>query len=267
MKKLILTSLCVLFIAGTVQAALDIDAIVITSCKGYLNGTADSNPWLFEIWVDFVDDSGMERIDVTRPGSSTPFTTIYYEEDEGWSYDSPIDYVSLTALQADYAQGNYTFDFIGAGDTLLNSVTLDYSEIIEPLNPVNFTYPANGATDVPLNPTLTWTVGTGDGDALAMWLDSDDDWYENLLASMDTLSWGPLGPLKPNHTYELEISVINIKDIEPGPALPTMTLSGDEFKYGLWIEYLNEMEFTTIPEPATIALLAFGSLVMLRKKQ
>ncbi len=255
-----------MFIACTVQAALDIDAIVITSCKSYHNGTADSNPWLLEIWVDFVDESGLEHIDVTRPGDSTPFTSIYYQEDEGWSYDSPTDYISLSALQADYATGNYTFDFIDAGDTLLNSVTLDYSGITEPLNPVNFTYPAHGATDVPLDPTLTWTIDPNDGDALAMWLDSDDDWYENVPASMDEDSWQP-GHLKPNHTYGFELSVINAKDIQYGPALPTMTVGSDEFKYGLWIEYLNEMEFTTIPEPATICLFGLGALGLIRRKK
>lgn len=251
-------------VAGTAQAALDVDAIVMTSCKSHLDGTPSGpNPWCFEVWVELDDSGSMDNINMTLPDG----TTIYplYEEYGEWYYDS-TDYPSLGDLQIDYPTGEYTFDFRDASSSLL-TFELDYSGLSEPTNPVDFTYPEyDGETGISTTPTFTWTIDAGAGNTLAMWLDNDD-WYENGPVSMDTTSWGPLGPLNPNHTYELEISVINVKDLEPGPAFPTMTVGSDEFKYGLWIEHLNEIEFTTAPEPATICLLGLGALSLLRRKR
>lgn len=266
MKKLKLLTICaavgvIMAVTGTAQAALDVNAIVMTSCKDHLDGTADPNPWCFEVWVELDDSGSLDNINMTLPDGLTTYPLC---EEYGWWYYDSTDYPSLGVLQIDYPVGEYTFDFRD-GDSSLLTFKLDYSGLTEPTNPVNFTYPAHGATDVNLNPTFTWTIDAGDGNALAMWLDNDD-WYENVPVSMDTTSWGPLGPLDTNHTYDLEVSVINVKDLQPGPAFPTMTVGSDEFEYGLWIEYLNEIEFTTVPEPTTIVLLGLGSLVLLRRK-
>lgn len=263
----------IMVVVATVSAApaenLDIEGIYISSFKGHLDGAAYSNPWYFEIWVDFIATDDLDHIDVTMPGGTEPFATIY-EDDYGWEYSSPADYSSLTVLQEDYALGNYTFEFIGSGDVLLNSVTLDYSGLSEPYAPVDFTYPSvDGQTGVDINPTLTWTVDPCDGDALGMWLwdpTIGEDVYQDVPVPMDTLSWAP-GALDPNNDYFLEVSVFGVKDAQPGPALPIMTINDDTFAYGLLIEYCNEIEFTTVPEPATVALLGLGSLVLFRSKR
>ncbi|MFA5291586.1 MAG: hypothetical protein WC496_00975 [Phycisphaerae bacterium] len=247
--------------AGTAQAALDVDTIVMTSYKSHTDGTPDFYPWRFEVWVELDDSGSLDHIEVTKPGDLTPFTTIY-EVDGNWEFESS-GYLTIAALQGDYPTGEYTFDFYSDSSSLL-TFNLDNSGLTEPTNPVNFTYPAYGATDVSLNPTFTWTIDSGAGDALGLWLDSDNDWYENIPVSMDTTSWEPLGPLNPNCTYDLEVSVINAKDLN-GLAFPTMTVGSDEFKYGLWIEYLNGIEFTTIPEPASAAILALGMFALRRK--
>jgi hypothetical protein len=265
MKKLM--TICaavelIMAVTGAAQAALDVNTIIMTSYKSHLDGAAETDPWNFEIWVDFVDTTGLDHINVTKPGGLSSFTI----DGGDWEYQS-INYPDLAALQVDYPTGEYTFDFRSASSSLL-TFELDYSGLSEPTNPVDFTYPEyDGETGISTTPTFTWTIDAGAGNALAMWLDNDADWYENVPVSMDTTSWGPLGPLNPNHTYELEISVINVKNLEPGPAFPTMTVGGDEFKYGLWIEHLNEIEFTTAPEPATICLLGLGALSLISRKK
>ncbi|MHC4633082.1 MAG: hypothetical protein ACYS9C_17700 [Planctomycetota bacterium] len=111
------------------QAALDIDGIYIISMKDYRDGTPSppSNPWDFRIWVNLVDTDSLDHIDVTKPGGSTPFTTLSLPD---YGYRSPSQYSTLGNLQVDYPTGNYTFEFRNSIDTLLRSVTLDYRSIL-----------------------------------------------------------------------------------------------------------------------------------------
>lgn len=150
-------------------------------------------------------------------------------------------------------------DFYDSSGTLLNSVALvDSGGISQPSSPVDFTYPEyDGQTGIPTHPTFIWAVSPSAGDALWMSLLDcvvDENIYESFPASMTTLSWTP-GPLQPNHEYELEVSVINVKNLQPGPELPTMTANGDTFEYCLMIEYYNDIEFTTISVPAIEAAI------------
>ena len=236
-------------------AALDIEGIYMTSCKDHLDGTPYDYPWCFEIWIDLVDPGTLDHIHVTPPtGGSGPGSGpfIIYEDGDWWEYESPNDYLSLAALQAVYPPGDYTFEFHDSGHVPLNSVTLDYSGLSEPDNPVDFTYPStNGQTGIDLDPTFEWLVDLSDGDALGMWLWDPvtyEDVYGDVPVSMNTLDWTP-GSLEPSHDYHLEVSVFRVKDGQPGPTLPTTTGTdvGDTFEYALLIEYLNEIEFTTAP--------------------
>lgn len=230
------------------QADLDISGIYITSCKDHLDGEALSIPWVFEVWVDFVDRGSLHHIDVT---DSASFTI-----DDDW-YESSTDYSTLTALRGDYPTGNYKFEFEDSSNTVLRTVNFDYSGISEPLSAVDFTDPSeNNQTDIPLDPTFTWTIDPGDGDALGMWLWDPvamDDVYEDVPVLMTETSWTP-GPLLPNHDYDLEVSVFGIKD----GVIGTMTVGGDTFECYPLIEHMNEIDFTTVPVPGAVFLGAIG---------
>lgn len=137
--------LCIVAILGillatpTPAATLDIEGIYMTSCKDHLDGTVYTDPWVFEVWVNLEEQGSLHHIDVTPFGRS-PFTI--YEDAGYWEYESPTDYSSLGDLRGDYPTENYTFEFLDSEDTLLDSVTLNYPELDEPLSPVDFTYPS-----------------------------------------------------------------------------------------------------------------------------
>jgi len=269
MKKLILMGLCVLLVASTAQATLDIGGIYISSIMDYEDGSAITNPWVFEIWVDIVTPEDLDHIDVTLPDSST--INLIEEEDNFWQYESLSGYSNLAKLHVVYGAGSYIFEFENSIDVVLNTITLNNSGISEPLNPVHFTYPEyDGQIDISTSPTFTWDVSLGDGDALGVWLvdvAADEDIYMmDIPVSMDTNSWSP-GLLDPGQDYELEVSVFEVKNPQEGPALPTDIVNSDQFTYGLLIEYNNIIEFTTVPEPTTIALLGLGCLPLLGKRR
>jgi len=209
------------------EAALDIDWIAIHWSKHHLDGTPDADPWVFEMWVDFVDTGDLDHVDATTPGSQPPFHTVQSTSGNRWFWWSYSDYSSLTDLLAVYQEGIYTFEFRDSTDALLRTVTLDCSNLPDvPSNPVDFTYPStDGQTDVPLNPTFTWTVDSGAGEGLGMVVQYSvtpyDQIYENIPVSMSTTSWAP-GPLLANHSYVLSVGVGNGKDLGVGPTLPTM---------------------------------------------
>ncbi|MHC4489499.1 MAG: hypothetical protein ACYS9C_17705 [Planctomycetota bacterium] len=252
--------LVILLVTPVAEAALDIDWITITSVKNYVDSIAGAQPWGFEMWVDVVDPGSLDHIDVTPPSPATPFTLSKYNG--SWEWDSPSYYSSLTNLQSAYPLGTYTFQFRNSSNALLDTATFDYSGLPgEPSNPVNFTYPASdGATGISINPTFTWTVNSGDGDTLMMALRdviTDEDLYWDAPVLMTTTSWTP-GSLIAGREYGLDVSVLEVKGWG-GPDWPTaMTSGSDEFAYSPMIEYLNEINFTTIPAPGALVLGSIG---------
>jgi len=241
------------------KAQLNIDWICITSYKTYVDGTpSGAQPWRFEIWVENVDPGSLDHIDVTPPFPATPFTM--FEDNGSWGWEALSEYSSLVSLRGDYPEGIYTFDFRNISDVLLDFVSLNYSGLPgEPSNPVSFTYPSvNGQFGISINPTFTWTVDPGAGDTLMMALEDSltDELYWDEPVSMTTPSWTP-GPLQSGLGHRLEVSVLKVKDWV-GPDWPIATTDGgDDFGYSPMIEYLNEINFTTMPAIGTLSGLIF----------
>ena len=244
--------------APMAKADFNIDGIAMTWYKGHSDGAAGSDPWSFEIWVDVLTVDSLDHIDITKPGDTTAFTTLNADNDWEWQSGGYSDLASLTA--ADYPLGSYTFSFYD-GSPIGTWITPDSSGLSEPTGPVDFTYPSvNGQTGISTDPTLTWTVGSGAGDALMMGVfdtDTDEDIDFDAPVSIGTTSWTP-GSLTAGHEYGLEVSVMNVLGLQTGPAFPTATVNGDTFEYSIMIEQLNEINFTTVPVPGAVLLGILG---------
>ncbi len=256
--------LSVLLVTPTAKADLDIDWICITSVKDYIDSIPENPPWKFDIWAYVIDKGTLNHIDITKPGASIPFATVYEYKDPGWwQYFSPTDYLSLNDVRVDYPEGVYTFEFCESDGTVIRTVSLDHTGLpSEPTNPVDFTYPAtDGATGIPTNPTFTWNVNSNDVDALLIAFEdatADTIIYWDAPVSTTTTSWTP-SALLASREYLFMVSVFNVKNWGGGSEFPTMTVDGDVFEYSLMIEYLNEINFTTGLSPAidaTIDILA-----------
>lgn len=238
------------FTTEPLPSDLDIEMLGISATKQFRDGVPQGEfPWSLDIMVSVANPDTLHHIDVTKPGDSEPFVTLYEEDaPAGWwgtSFDD--DYTSLDALRVVYKEGPYRFDFLNIDSVMIRSIYIDYTGLPgEPAEPVDFVYPStNGQTGISINPTFTWNISSEAGDALMRVVENDAPIYFEAPVPIGSTSWSP-GPLLANHQYELDVLVINIKDWTGGPGFPITTDStGDTFSYAHTIEYLNEIVFIT----------------------
>jgi hypothetical protein len=259
----IVAFLVISLVASLAEMELDIDWIGITSYKECRDGLhKDTEPGEFDIWAHIVYPGTLHRIDITKPGASSPFMTMYEATNPGWwdEWDpsSIIEYPSLSALQEVYPEEFYTIDFRDLGGRLIKSLSFDYSiPPIKPTGEVDFIHLSTiDQSGIGINPTSTWSLSPGPSDALMMVL--EDLAYWDVPLSISSISWTP-GSLLADREYELYISVINIKDRGAGHAFTTMTdYTGDTSSYALITEHLNEINFSTTPTPGALVLGSIG---------
>ena len=182
---------------ATATESLDIDWIGMTSSKQFRDGVPQGlDPWSLDIWVRVVDPGALHHIDITKPGESDPFVTLYEEiVSVEWGWDSQGDYPSLLLLRAVYPEGTYKFDFRDSEGGLIKSLNIAYSDLPgEPTEPVEFIYPStDGQTGVSINPTFEWSVSISPdaGDALMTVVENDDLNYFDVPVSISSTSWTP----------------------------------------------------------------------------
>ncbi len=242
------------------EAVVDIDWLALTTYKDHNDGTPITNPWGIDIWVYASNPGNLNYIEVTKPGVSAPFATMYETDNSGfWDFSAPDEYASLTDLRAVYPLGIYTLDFYDSSNNHLDSVSLYYSITDMPSMPVDFTNPSVNGQIISANPTFTWTVDPGAGDALMRVLEdviTDETFYADAPVSMTSTSWAP-GPLIAGRQHELDVSVLEVQDWV-GPDWPTTTTTGgDPFAYSLMNEYFNEINFLTIPATGDLSGLVW----------
>ena len=247
MRKLILVLLAVTLMvavqAETTAAVLNVEEISISQYKDFWDGAADSTPYGFEV---FINGTGISSVSVVDPHSGNHVLSDFGGGE--WGFED-WDFASLIALDASYGAGSYAFTF-NAGGLDEDTVTINYA-YTEPTGFADITYPADGQTNVELNPVYTWASVVGYGDALGMWIIEDptgldNDLYENVpVFDMNTTSWQP-GPLAALTVYEFEITVITAQGSVP-TEMQTVGLDGFNY-YGLF-EHINMLGFETAPLP------------------
>lgn len=232
------------------NAALDIERIYMFYSEDCVDGTPHINPWVFGARIDFADTDSLASIEMTLPDG---VTTYSLDNENGiWEYWSwPTEYPTLSALRTDYPEGIYTFYLRDGSGSLLTSVQMDFSGLVEAGSPVDFTYPSDSdQTGISTLPTFTWTVDSGAGDVMVIALEEYSATHvptlDPIFVPMDTLSWR-LGPLKPEQNYRFSVDIARIKDWKAGRGFPTMTVDGDKFEYSLDIGNHNDMMFRTGP--------------------
>ena len=259
----IVAFLVISFVASLAEMELDIDWIGITSYKEFRDGVPkDPEPGEFDIWAHVVYPGTLHRIDITKPGASSPFMTMYEATNPGWwdEWDpsSIIEYPSLSALREVYQEGFYTLNFRDIGSGLIKSLSFDYSiPPSKPTGPMDFIHLSTIVqSGIGINPTFMGSVNPGPGDALMMVL--EDLAYWDVPLSISSISWTP-GSLLADREYELYISVNNIKDWGTGTTFTTMTdYTGDTSSYAPITEHLNEINVSTIPTPGALVLGSIG---------
>jgi len=186
-----------------------------------------------------VSGDGITQVTITPPGGSPIALSSSLTDPFFWGF-SDETYDTLAALRAAYQAGNYVFTFNGGAD----SVTVNHNPTI-PTGFANITYPANGATDVPLNPVFTWDSSVSYGDALNTAVAEEE--MEGLLDTQVLIdiaqtSWA-VGPLNPGILHWLEVAVFAGTESQP---YILETVNSDLFEYYDLFENCNMVFFTTI---------------------
>lgn len=236
----------ILIHAGDAFGILDIQQVSLFTTKHWRAGVLETNP--YEFW-GMVHGDDITSVTLTTPGG----TVIDLVESMGlWELDLGTRYETLGDLRVDFPIGNYTFSFNGEED----SVTV-YSDPVEPTGFANVTYPNDGSTNVPLNPTFTWEQYTGSGDNLYMDVGDEEGtlFIQAPSNNINQTSWTP-GPLAPGHLHSFEIAVQTINTI-------TLTTTlGYNLTYLDCFENNNEILFTTIGGTPEMMLAELALLIL-----
>lgn len=225
---LIITS-GLLFCTPVALAVPDIEAIHIQIAKHWRAGTLPAEP--FSMWANIYGDD-ITSVTVTSPLGTTSVGEL---QPERWKVYFGEYYPTLGALRADFPTGDYVFIFNEGED----SVTL-HTNPVEPTGFAEITYPTEGSTDVPLDPTFTWESCLGYGDSLFTVLGREDDgtWIYSGFIDIAQTNLAP-GLLLPGLEHHFDLTVIIAQRYN------FSTTMGDSFLYFDDFHYANEVHFTT----------------------
>jgi len=265
MKRGLTVAAMLVFAASAGQTfAMDVQDIEIYCGVERTNGVVDT--WYFEIEVSGVGlKNGVfwnQHLSTADPGTEwKAFTAVPGSENDLVYYET---FASQAALEARYPNSNgyhLYFNQTKTPPTLADfedQVLLGFAAL-PPTGFANITYPTHGATGVPLNPLYQWDNIEGLANVFGAYVfptPDGDDVYELEDNDMTTTSWQP-GALNPLTEYTLEVCIANPT---AGDEQTLSTLMGDSFDVWRAYDSCNSVDFTTIPEPTTWAMIGTGVL-------
>lgn len=245
---------------------------------------ATTDTWAYEMEVDLPDVTGVTGVSVTTP---TTTLNLFNYGDETWSTDELSGFSSFANLDS-AIDGTWTIDIAGTNasnssftvDTSANTA-LSAGDFFSPATPST---PSPNATDVPRDVTLTWTDPTGGtADVLVFILDSQDVDQNFDAVSIDgdiapnATSYTPGTLLAESSDFEWSVSFIDAGD---PLKISDLTVNSGAITWGdagfpgwpsarplLTYGSFAEETFSTIPEPATLALLGIGTTLCIARKR
>jgi hypothetical protein len=204
--------------------------------------------------------TGVNNVSVLSPSGVS--VSLEATGPNSWGFSEDFSSKSATFLK--YPSGLYRFS-INSGAVTLN-VTEDNAE---PLGLADILSPSHASAGVSLTPTFSWSPCAGLGEALSYYVEDDQTGQRFLpqdFSDIGATSWKYQPSLESDvllqsHEYWFGIDVTNY-------SLSTSTTSaGDEFQALSQFLYFNQISFSTVPEPATLSLLAVGGLLALRRRR
>jgi len=225
---------------GFASADVDVESIRFATWKHHIGGIAEPSPFRLDV---LVHGSNINSVQITSP---TDITAFGWPLEDFWLVDLGEQYDTLTDLREDFPVGSYEFVF-NLGEASEDSVTIDTEPGEElPSGFANITYPAHGASNVPVQPTFTWEPCTGYGHQLRADVRYADDnvWPYGAVFDIGETSWTP-GPLAPGRSYYLSVTIE--KGWDDGQSLTTK--NGDSLIYHDIFCWQNTVLFWVVAEP------------------
>jgi hypothetical protein len=249
----VLPILGMIVVAAASPAQADIQMIVILTDSQIYNGDT-ANPDYSQMFN--VQGTGIQSASVRTPGGTDITLPVNQNSTFEFKDDSFTDLSSLRAL---YPLGTYDFTITNS-----NLSTDTVSLLFNPQDSGTFivpTSPAPGATDVSASPppTFLWTSGSGTalGCELRVHNGNDVDRAEPPYDISHT-SWTPAVGLAPYTNYDFALSLYQ----QGSASFDQETAGQDPFTYYGVFGHTNVSQFTTAPEPGTLALLTAGVLAL-----
>ena len=234
------------------------------------------------IGIDAPIGMTVDAVYLSYPGDGWDEDPMDFDSEEGAYYSaSPMD---LTLEQL-YINGEWGMDIVTSdsegvyhsvyywtADTEVDITADDFPA------PPEITAPTYGASDVDPEHEFLWDMeGEDEYDELWVMLDADGEFYDEDLDPADT-SWAP-SPALPagdalfivSYAWEeyLSVEYDETESIARGAADDG---DGDDFiaewaETSIFLVGGDMVEFTVVPEPASMAALAIGGLALLRRRK
>lgn len=236
-------------------------------------GEAGDPPYMFQFFAPETSSSPHSLVSASLLSGPTVLGTFGPPE-----YQWHQQFASVAAMDAAYPSGDYTLSITGVNDSTYSS-TLSIGSVSYLSVPLVSNYNALQAIDATQPFTVNWGAVSGtqgyDFFLVQIWSAPDlgNGWLSGDVlytapwpgqpGATNYLSTGvtvPAGVLAPGNEYVLGVGIRHIDSIDPFsyPGVPMATFYASA----------DYMSIQTVPEPATLSLLALGALgLFFRRKR